>query len=160
MESKLLLQRISPLGSLIMGTSTQSWVWHCLTKIQTKNWNSALPGCAEAAASRNEFVQQLCSREPAEQQHTEPHRRATGTWHRQPSCPRHISHKAAELFQSIWHSNLTASRTDSHTLVMGVAALSICTAAMVNWSCGGTEQTAKKSTLKNRNFSRTLIWIH
>lgn len=35
---------------------------------------------------------------------------------------------------------------------MGVAALSICTAAMVNWSCGGTEQTAKKSTLKNRNF--------
>lgn len=54
MESKHLLQRIFPLES----------------QVQTKNWISALPGCAEAAASRNEFVQQLCSREPAEQRYT------------------------------------------------------------------------------------------
>lgn len=89
----------------------QSWVWHYLTKIEPKSWISALAGCAEAAASRNGFVQQLCSREAAEQRctggagHSSEHMELTG----EPRAPGtgslpaqgHIVHKAANLLQNI-----------------------------------------------------------
>lgn len=93
-----------------MGTSTQSWVWHCLTKIQTKSWISALPGCAEVVASRDDFIQQLCSHKPAEQHYTS--RAGAQQWARRASqqSHRHLAQAAFLSKASLARPHLTQGR--------------------------------------------------